>query len=93
MSSSTLSPVAIDRSTTKELERLAKKLANLMNERDRLILKATYEGASLREVGGALGMSHVTVKNILAKLPPTNLNVMTREENEKLRRPGPDDSA
>jgi DNA-directed RNA polymerase specialized sigma24 family protein len=50
-----------------ELQRIAKKIAALKAERNRLILKAHTEGASLREIGTALGINHVTVKNIIER--------------------------
>lgn len=71
--SPTLADVPLDRSTTKELQRLAKRMGELMTERDRLILKARLEGASLRDIGNLLGVNHVTVKNILNKIEDDNL--------------------
>ena len=59
-----------DQSTLEELRRVAKKIAALMAERHRLILKAHAEGASLREIGNAIGVNHVTVKNIIERGTP-----------------------
>jgi DNA-directed RNA polymerase specialized sigma24 family protein len=78
--SPTLADVPLDRSTTKELQRVAKRMGELMTERDRLILKARLEGASLRDIGNLLGVNHVTVKNILNKIEDDNLIVMSTEE-------------
>lgn len=81
--SPTLTDVPLDRSASKELQRLGKKLDELMTERQRLILKAQLEGASLREIGNLLGVSHVTVKNILDKIEADNLSILTTEEHRR----------
>jgi DNA-directed RNA polymerase specialized sigma24 family protein len=51
----------------RQLQRVARKIAGLKAERNRLILEAHAEGASLREIGAALGVNHVTVKNIIER--------------------------
>lgn len=79
--SPTLADVPLDRSTSKELQRVAKKMDDLVTERDRLILKAKLEGASLRDIGNLLGVNHVTVKNILERLD--NGVVMSAEEHSR----------
>lgn len=90
--SPTLADVPVDRSTSKELQRVAKKLDDLMTERRRLILKAQMEGASLREIANLLGVNHVTVKNILDKLEADNLAVLSVEEHRKRTGIGDDDT-
>lgn len=51
-----------------ELRRIVKKIGLLHAERERLILKAHQEGASLREIAEILEVNHVTVRNALQKL-------------------------
>jgi DNA-directed RNA polymerase specialized sigma24 family protein len=51
----------------RQLRNVAKKIDALKAERHRLILEAHAEGASLREIGAALGVNHVTVKNIIER--------------------------
>ena len=63
-----------------------------MTERDRLILKARLEGASLRDIGNLLGVNHVTVKNILNKIEDDNLIVMSTEEHKRRTGIGEDDT-
>jgi len=69
----TIITVPIDRAISKELQRVAKKLEALLAERNDLIIKATEDGASLREIGNLLGVNHVTVRNILQKIDQDNL--------------------
>ena len=90
--SPTLADVPLDRSTSKELQRVAKKMDDLVTERDRLILKAKLEGASLRDIGNLLGVNHVTVKNILERLDADNGVVMSAEEHRKRTGIGEDDT-
>ena len=82
----------LERSTTKELQRLAKKLDELVTERDRLILKAKLEGASLRDIGNLLGVNHVTVKNILDRIEADNMTVLSIEEHNRRTGIGYDDT-
>lgn len=65
--SPTLTDVPLERSTSKDLQRIANRLETNRNERDALILKAYGEGASLREIANLLGINHVTVRNIIIK--------------------------
>lgn len=90
--SPTLTEVPLERSTTKELQRLAKKLDELVTERDRLILKAKLEGASLRDIGNLLGVNHVTVKNILDRIEADNMTVLSVEEHRRRTGIGDDDT-
>lgn len=49
------------------LQRAAKNLAAASAERDKLVISAYQEGASLREIADLLGVNHVTVRNIIQR--------------------------
>jgi hypothetical protein len=66
--SSTIEEVPAEPMTNAELRRIVKKIGLLHAERERLILKAHQEGASLREIAEILEVNHVTVRNALQKL-------------------------
>ena len=66
--SSTIEDVPAEPMTNAELRRIVKKIGLLHAERERLILKAHQEGASLREIAEILEVNHVTVRNALQKL-------------------------
>lgn len=66
--SPTLDDVPASNATSRDLRRIAKKLKETLAERDNLIIQATKEGASLRDIGADLGVNHVTVRNLLNKI-------------------------
>lgn len=89
---STIGDVPASSSTSRDLRRIAKKLREVLAERDALIAKAKDEGASLRDIGADLGVNHVTVRNLLAKIDHDNMIVMTHQEHlEHGRRTGIDE--
>ena len=55
--SSTIEDVPAEPMTNAELRRIVKKIGLLHAERERLILKAHQEGASLREIAEILGVT------------------------------------
>ena len=91
-STATVQAVPLERSTSKDLQRIANRLETNRNERDALILKAYGEGASLREIGNLLGVNHVTVKNILERIEADNMTVMSVEEHRRRTGIGDDDT-
>lgn len=50
-----------------ELEQLDERRAELVTERDRLVLEAKASGGSLREIAELLGMSHMAVQHIVQR--------------------------
>lgn len=64
MTETTLPPMAVDPETAKNLRQAGKKAAWWTEHRDRLIRDAVAKGGSLREVGAAVGLSHMAVKFI-----------------------------
>lgn len=63
----TFPPVALDADTRKLLARTAQKAREATAERDRLVREAAAQGASLRELGDAIGMTHTGVRRILQR--------------------------
>lgn len=61
----TLPGLPVDPALSRRLKRTAATLARTKGERDRLILEAHDGGASLREIGELVGMSHVGVRNVI----------------------------
>lgn len=57
-----------DPALARRLARIVAKLRATEAERDRLVLQAHDEGASLREIAEHAGMSHVGVKKLIARL-------------------------
>lgn len=56
--------VKLDPSSRRALRQAGRKVAQWTQKRDRLIREAVEAGGSLRDVGEAVGMSHVAVKFI-----------------------------
>lgn len=61
----TLAPVALDPRMAKRLARAVGKASDARRERDELIVRAYIAGATLREIGEAVGITHVGVKKII----------------------------
>lgn len=60
----TLPPMALDAAMHKALATAGGKVRTWTAERDRLIRQARANGATLREVGEAVGLTHTAVKLI-----------------------------
>lgn len=67
MTTTTIRPVPIDRVTARKLAATASKAAQNTVERDNLIAEAYRAGASMREIGRAIGMTHPGVRSILIR--------------------------
>lgn len=63
----TIRPVPIDPVTARKLATTAAKAAQNTVERDKLIAEAYRAGASMREIGRAIGMTHPGVRSILIR--------------------------
>jgi DNA-directed RNA polymerase specialized sigma24 family protein len=63
-----VSTVAFDPVLAKRLAAVVRKLQDMEDERDQLILKAREEGASLREIAQQAGMSHVGIKKLIGRI-------------------------
>ena len=63
----TIRPVPIDPVTARLLATTAAKAAKTTVERDRLIGEAFKAGASMREIGRAINMTHPGVRSILIR--------------------------
>ncbi len=63
----TVRPVPIDPVTARKLATTAAKAAQNTVERDKLIAEAYRAGASMREIGRAIGMTHPGVRSILIR--------------------------
>lgn len=55
----------VDRDLTRRLRTAGEKVAEWTTERNRLIAEAHRDGASLRAIGDAAGISHVAVRKIV----------------------------
>lgn len=64
MSPETTLPPMLTPNMKSSLRTAGQRVAEWTDKRDRLIKKAIDEGASLREVGEAVGLSHTAVKFI-----------------------------
>lgn len=63
----TLPPVAVDPELKKKLTRTAQAAVKNTVERDQLIAQAYRQGASMREIGRLVGMTHPGVRSILIR--------------------------
>lgn len=64
----------------KRLATVVRRLQELGDERDQLILEARDQGASLREIADLAGMSHVGIKKLIGRhLHPVVLDQMDEE--------------
>lgn len=61
----TFASVTLDPRMAQRLARAVGKASDARRERDELIVRAYISGATLREIGEAIGMSHVGVKKII----------------------------
>lgn len=61
----TVTPMPIDPALAKRVRAVAQAAEKKRQERDELILAAHAAGASLREIGDLVGLSHVGVKKII----------------------------
>lgn len=66
----TLADVPLDVDLAKRLERATSKVERDIEERDRLILLAYARGASLRDIAGVTGLTHVGVKKLIDRVQP-----------------------
>lgn len=66
----TFAPVALDQDLAKRITRASEKLQRDREERERLILFAYAQGASLRDIAEAAGMNHVGVKKLVERIEP-----------------------
>lgn len=67
MIASTLPSVPITPETARELTRAAKRLDAARDHRDQLVVQAVREGAGLREVARAVGLTHPAITKILRR--------------------------
>lgn len=67
MTTTTLRPVTIDPAMARKLANTAARAAQNTSERDKLIAEAYRSGASMRETGRIVGMSHPGVRSILIR--------------------------
>jgi DNA-directed RNA polymerase specialized sigma24 family protein len=75
-----VSTVALDPVLSKRLAAVVRKLQDMEEERDQLILQAREQGASLREIAQQAGMSHVGIKKLIGRhLHPRILKAMDEE--------------
>lgn len=63
----TIRPVPLDPATARKLSATASRAAQNTQERDKLIAEAYRAGASMREIGRAIGMTHPGVRSILIR--------------------------
>lgn len=71
---------AMDPVLAKRLATVVRRLQELGDERDQLILEARDQGASLREIADLAGMSHVGIKKLIGRhLHPVVLEQMDEE--------------
>jgi DNA-binding protein H-NS len=63
------SAVVLTDETRRKLQAAGRKQQKATEERDRLIAEAVEAGGSLREVGNAVGLSHMAVKYIAKGRP------------------------
>ena len=68
MSTATVPPVAIDPDLARDLTRAADRIERLTEERNKLVLRAFAQGASLREIAKLAGMTHVGVKKLVDRI-------------------------
>lgn len=61
----TVPPVAIDRGTARKLARAGGTARAAIADRDRVIIQAAANGATLREIADAVGLSPSGVKKVL----------------------------
>lgn len=61
----TLRAVTLDKAMARRLARAQKQLVDAGTERDALVVQAAEDGATLREIGEAVGLSWSGVRKIL----------------------------
>ena len=67
MTTTTIRPVPLDADTARKLANTAARAASNTQERDKLIAEAYRQGASMREIGRAINMTHPGVRSILIR--------------------------
>lgn len=65
--SETLAGVPLTPDTARELSRAAKQVESFRQRRDTLIVRAQAEGAGLREIARAVGLTHRAVAKIIER--------------------------
>lgn len=91
--------VALDADLARRLATAGRKTDEWRSQRDRLIYQAAKQGASLREIAAAVGLSNPGVLRVVRRVEaehitpargdeddPDNLVVLTAEENERFGR-------
>lgn len=69
----------MDPAIARRLAAVVRRLEDLGEERDQLILRAREEGASLREIADLAGMTHVGIKKLIGRhLHPVLLEELDR---------------
>jgi DNA-binding NarL/FixJ family response regulator len=64
--------MAMTPETKRRLRTIARRIEQAMTDRDAAIVEARAAGATQREIGAALGLSHVAVGNILKAQEPSD---------------------
>lgn len=95
----TVCAVALDSDLVRRLATAGRKTEEWRTQRDRLIYQAAKQGASLREIAAAVGLSNPGVLRVVRRIEaeyitpasgnedePDNLLVITHEENERFGR-------
>lgn len=63
----TLDGMTLQPDTERRLQKIAKRLDDTIEKRDRAIVEAHISGAAYREIARAIGMSHVGVRDIVRR--------------------------
>lgn len=62
-----LAAMPVESDLARQLRRVARRITDATDERDRLIIAAVAAGGSLREVGALVGLTHAGVKDIIRR--------------------------
>lgn len=76
---------AVEAERRARLEKIARKAASINRERDFEIARAFLAGASLREIGEAVGMSHTGIRKIIDRTKIIGINALTGQTSIPLR--------
>jgi DNA-directed RNA polymerase specialized sigma24 family protein len=93
LSSTSATVAPVDPVLARRLDAIVRKLQDLEEERDQLILRAREEGASLREIAEHGGMTHVGIKKLIGRhlhpgRPVWTCSVTTTSRENTTRREG-----